>query len=391
MQDDIAFARLAAGDGSLDADFGSNDDGRALAGLAPVQQVTDTAQTNEGLLYLGTSSNGVAVVGRIDTDGAADADFNGNGHRFLGAGFFVDGGTALALSRIIALPGGKILVAGYAGTPTAICAVAARLNADGSTDDSFGAGSGRICVAPVSQGTQAAGAFEAAVLADGRILLAGVSSHPGGSGMDMSVARLAPDGALDLEFGPAHDGWAHVAFDQGGSLYDSANAIAVDADGRIVLAGQIETQTDYDIGIARLLPDGALDTTFGINGRVQTGLDLGGHNWDTAEDVFVLPDRHILIGGRTQSNGVVGIAVMLQTDGRFEPRFGDQGLFVQTDPDGPESGVLDAQRMVLDGDYMYMIGSIVSPVLLPGSIRNYDFAAARYVIPLFSDGFDAGP
>jgi uncharacterized delta-60 repeat protein len=265
------------------------------------------------------------------------------------------------------------------------------LNADGSSDTTFGAGTGRACVAPATQSAPAAGAFGAAVYADGRLLLVGTSSHPGGSGMDMSVARLLADGTLDPAFGPAHDGWSHVAFDQGGTLWDAAYVAAIDADGRIVLAGQNETQTSYDIGIARLLPDGALDATFGGNGRLQTGFDLGGHNWDTAHSLFVLPDRHILVGGQTQSNGTVGIAVMLRPDGSFEHRFGDAGLFALTDPDGPESGVLSAQRMVLDGDYMYMTGSIISPVLLPGSIRNYDFGTTRHVIPLFSDDFDAAP
>ena len=389
--DDIAFARLAATDGSLDPAFGPDDDGHALAGLAPMQSVSDVAQTADGLLYLGMSPNQVAVIGRIDADGTPDPAFNGNGHRFLGAGYFADGATALALSRVIPLPDGRILVTGYAGSAAGICAVVARLNADGSSDTTFGAGSGRACVAPATQSAPAAGAFGAAAYADGRFLLVGLSSHPGGSGMDMSVARLLADGTLDLAFGPAHDGWAHVAFDQGGTLWDAAYVAAIDADERIVLAGQIETQTSYDIGVARLLPDGALDATFGSNGRLQTGFDLGGHNWDTAHSLFVLPDRHILIGGQTQSNGTVGVAVMLRPDGSFEHRFGNEGLFALTDPNGPESGVLNAQRMVLDGDYMYMTGSIVNPVLLPGSIRNYDFGTTRHVIPLFSDGFDADP
>jgi uncharacterized delta-60 repeat protein len=384
---DIAFARLSALDGSLDAAFGPDDDGRALAGLAPIVHLTDLAQVPEGALYLGTSSDGVAVVGRIDDDGVADAGFNGNGHRFLGAGYFVDGATALALSRVIALTGGKILVTGYAGSTAGICAVAARFLADGSSDTTFGAGTGRICVAPVTESPPAAGAFGATVDAQGRILLAGVSSHVGGSGMDMSVARLSPDGSLDLGFG-TDDGWAHVAFDQGGTLWDGAFVVEVDAAGRIALAGQVETQVNYEIGIARLLPDGVLDTNFGSGGRVQVGFDHGGWNWNNAHSLSALPDGRLLVGGQIQSNGTVGVAVMLRPDGSLEPRFGLGGLFALTDPDGPESGVLNAQRMVLDGDYMYMVGEIIDPVLLPGSMRNYDFGATRHVIPLFSDGFD---
>ncbi len=389
QQRDIGFARLSGVNGSLDPGFGPNNDGRALAGLAPVGEVKDILPTANGLLYLATISNATVVIGRRTASGAVDPAFNGNGHRFLGAGFFIDGGNSVVLSRLFELGGGKILVVGYAGSTSRVCAVAVRLHANGSTDSSFGAGSGRICVAPIVQPQQVAGAFNAIVLADERILLAGVSVHSGGSGLDMSVARLAADGALDLNFGPDQDGWAHVGFDQGGSLYDSANAIAVDSGGRIVIAGRVETQTNDEIGVARLLPDGLPDLAFGSGGRVQTGFDVGGWNTSEAHNIFVLPDRHILVGGAAQSNYVVGVALMLHDDGRFENRFGAAGRFVLTDPNGPESGMLKSARTVIDGDYMYMVGSIVSEVLLPGGIRNLDFAATRHVIPLFSGGFDA--
>lgn len=387
---DIAFARLSAADGSLDLEFGPADDGHSLAGLAPINRVADVAHTADGLLYLGMTPGGTAVVGRVDDDGGADTSFNGNGHRFLGAGYFVDGATALDLSRVIPLAGGKILVTGYAGSTAGICAVATRLLANGSTDTTFGGGSGRVCVAPMTQSASAAGAFTATVDAQGRILLAGTSSRSGGSGMDMSVARLSPDGGIDLGFGADADGWAHVGFDQGGTLWDGAYAVTLDAAGRIVLAGQVETQENYEIGIARLLPDGALDIAFGNGGRTQVGFGQGGHDWNNAHSLFALRDGRLLVGGQIQSNGVVGVAVMLRHDGSLDPYFGLGGLFALTDPDGPESGVLASQRMLFDGDHMIMVGSIVDPVLLPGSIRNYDFGATRHLIPLFIDGFDPG-
>ena len=391
QQHDIGFARLMASNGSLDPGFGPSSNGRVLAGLAPVGEVVDLQTSTDGLLYVANISSGTVLVGKRLFSGAVDPAFNGMGHRFLGAGFFLDGATEVVLTRLLALGGGKILVVGYAATTTRVCAMALRLNANGSTDTTFGGGTGRTCVSPIVQGTQAAGAYDATVLSDGRILLAGTSVHAGGSGFDMSVARLATDGALDLSFGPDQDGWAHVAFDQGGALNDNAKAITVDPLGRIVLAGQVQTQMNYDIGIARLLSNGISDVMFGNGGRVQTGFDLGGHDYNVASNVFVLPDRHILIGGATQSNGVVGAALMLHDNGQFESRFGVAGKFILTDPNGPEAGVLNSAKMVLDGDHMYMIGSIVSPVLLPGGVRNYDFAATRHVIPLFSHGFDGNP
>lgn len=382
-QYDFGFSRLTAS-GTPDTTFGGANSGRMLAGLTPVTGVRQILHTPDGhLLYVGATSTSTGVIARMDDTGAADPSFNGNGLRFLGAGFFIDAGTTLVLSGVVTLPGGKILVAGYAGSATTICAAAARFNADGSTDTTFGAGRGSVCVAPAMQSTPAAGAYTLAVLADARILLVGTAYHSGGSGTDMSVARLMPDGAIDTTFGPAHDGWGFAAFDQGGGLGDNADAVAIDSSGRIVLAGQVEIQGGYNVGVARLLSDGTTDTSFGTHGLVQLDFGLGGAANDAAHSVFVLPDRHILIGGWSQENAVVGTAAMLTSSGQLEYRFGNQGLFLQADPEGSTSEILDSQHMELVGDYMYMIGSIQSPVT-----NNIDFGAARFALPLFSDDFE---
>ena len=389
---DIAFARLDTARGLPDASFGVGGEGRVLAGLAPVTILADVAAVSDGrLLFVGSTSNGVNVVGRRNADGSLDASFNGTGHRFLGASAFLDGATEALINQVVALPGGKILVTGFAGTnaaPAQACAVAARLNANGSTDTTFGAGRGSICVAPALQSSPLAGAFDSAVLADGRLILAGTALHPGGSGLDMAVVRLQSDGALDTTFGPAQDGWAYVAFDRGGTLHDAARAVAVDATGRIVLAGDFESPGNYDMGVARLLPNGDTDPAFGSNGQVPVAFDLGGHNYESAHSVHVLSGGHVLVGGQVQSNNIVGAAVMLMPNGQLDERFGDGGLFLQADIEGPESAIVVANRVLMDGDHLYMIGSSVNPTPLPGGGRNNDFAATRYLIPLFSDGFD---
>jgi len=385
---DFGFAGLTQA-GFPDSTFGPSLDGKVLVGMAPVNGIAHVVETQDGhLLYFGAPSSTTAIVGRMDSAGGVDTTFNGNGRRLFDGGFFLDAATSLSPNGLVSLPGGKILITGYAGSTTTVCAAAGRLNPDGSTDTTFGAGRGSVCVAPAQQTTEAAGSYAVAVQPDGRILLAGTALHPGGSGLDMSVARLTADGVLDTTFGPAHDGWAFVAFDQGGALGDWAYAITVDRSGRIILAGQVEKQADYDIGVARLLPDGLPDTTFGTNGKLQIDFGIGGANNDTAHSVFVLPDQHILIGGWSQKNSTVGTAVLLTSNGQLEHRFGNGGLFLQADPDAEESAVLISQRLLLSGDYMVMVGSIISPILQPGGVRNYDFGATRYVLPLFSDDFE---
>lgn len=381
---DIAFTRLGA-DGRLDTDFGS--DGHVLAGLAPIHRHSgfDLARTVDGhLLYVARTSEpgAVAVVGRRNADGTADATFGGSGHRFLGADFFVDGGTDIELSRVIPRVDGKILVLGIAGVSTTghACQAVARLLASGATDTGFGGGRGNVCVAPaLAVGADAAYANDGIVLADGRILLAGFARHAGGSGCDMSVTRLLPDGELDTGFGPGHDGFAYVGFDQGGTLADAAYALAVDASGRIVIAGFVEQQAGWNIGVARLLPTGDVDPSFGLDGRRQFDFGFGGV---APLGVRVLADGRILVGGQFYDNAA-GLALMLTPDGQLDPRFGDGGLFRQAAAGAPTSAVVATQSVMLDGDYLYMVGSNRDT-----AGDDFDFAATRVVLPLFRDGFD---
>jgi uncharacterized delta-60 repeat protein len=386
---DFGFAQLDA-TGALDSAFGQANDGRALAGMMPAISLQRIARTADGhYLFLGKTSDAVAVIGRMDASGGLDTSFNGTGRRNLGAGFFVDAGTSLQMSGLVSLPDGKLLVSGYAGSAATVCAAVGRFNADGSTDTTFGGGTGRACESPLQQTTRAAGAFAITRTADGKLLLGGTAVHPGGSGFDMAVARFSADGMLEMSFGPAHDGWAYVAFDRGGTLNDYVHALAVDPQDRIVLAGQIDGTTDYDIGVARLLPDGAIDTTFATNGIAALDLELGGYSGDFVHSIFLLPDRHILLGGYSQKSNTVGTAIEFKPDGTLDRAFGTGGIFLQTDPDAEESAILMSQSMVVSGDYMYMVGSIVNPVWLPNFTRNYDFGAVRYALPLFSDGFDS--
>jgi uncharacterized delta-60 repeat protein len=384
---DFGFAQLDA-QGMRDPAFGNA--GLQLAGMAPtlaMQRIVKT--TDDHYLFLGSTSTTVAVIGRMDASGAPDLSFNGTGRRLLGAGFFVDAGSSLQLWGLVALPDGKFLVSGLAGSSVTVCAAVARFNSDGSTDTTFGGGDGSACESPLQQTTRAAGAFAIARTANGSLLLGGTAMHPGGSGFDMAVVKLNADGVLDTTFGPAHDGWAYAAFDRGGTLNDYVYALAVDPQGRIVAGGQIDGPTDYDIGIARWLPDGTIDSAFATNGLLALDLHLGGWSGDFVHSVFVLPDHHILFGGWSQKNSTVGTAIELKDDGTFETAFGNGGIFLQADPDADESAILTSQAMSLSGDYFYMTGPIVNPVWLPNSTRNYDFGVTRYALPLFSDGFDS--
>lgn len=370
--------------GMLDAAFGTDHDGfhrSAFSGIAD-----DVAQLGDGkLVYAGHSQDFTSsIIGRLDADGIPDTGFFGSGRRLIGPSALVDEATQGYFANVLPLADGELLALGMvlvAATPTQYFACAMRLHADGATDTSFGV-TGRTCIAPTPAPGAASQFLAGHVLADGRILVAGASKHSGGSGWDMSVVRLGADGALDASFGAAHDGWAFVGFDQGGTMTDGAFAITVDDQNRILLAGYLEGVHGTDIGVARLLADGQPDASFGTQGRVQVALDLGGFDSEQAHSIAALPDGGVLVGGRADiPDSEVGAAILLENNGQLDARFGDGGIFLVAGPAAPVARFENLQQ-ILAGDYLYMVGDVTN------ADNHFGFAATRTVMPLFVDGFE---
>src|SRR5262245_51204213 len=91
----------------------------------------------------------------------------------------------------------------------------------------------------------------------GRIIVAGSATNANGNA-DFAVARLLANGELDRTF--SGDGLQTITFDFGGNNQDVANAVAIDAQGRIVLAGNVARDTqDIDSVIVRLKSSGEED------------------------------------------------------------------------------------------------------------------------------------
>src|SRR5207245_5958103 len=158
---------------------------------------------------------------------------------------------------------GKIVVGGFfttlggGGSGTSVRNHIARVNPDGTLDTSFdpGANAEITCLA---------------IQADGKILVGGSFTTLGGGGTGTFVrnriARLNPDGTLDMTFNPGAN--------------DRISAIALQPDGKILVGGNFTTCGCGGIGtvprscIARLNPDGSIDVGIdpGASGRV-TGFD----------------------------------------------------------------------------------------------------------------------
>ena len=148
-----------------------------------------------------------------------DTSFDGDGRRTIGYGG-ADSGQAVALQ-----PDGKILVAGYGGSSTAMTVT--RLNPDGSNDNGFGAG-GTRSVELSELGPEFA--YAVAVQPDGKVVIVGETRMPA-EAANVAVARLNPDGSPDLGFG----GNGMRVIDLFGD--DRGQAVALQPDGKILVAG----------------------------------------------------------------------------------------------------------------------------------------------------------
>src|SRR5256886_12512432 len=140
----------------------------------------------------------------------------------------------------------------------------------------------------------------------------------------------AADGDLDPTFGTG----GQVTTDLAHST-DIANAVAVQADGKLVVVGQTYKHNDYtgeDFAVARYNTDGTLDTTFGVNSKVRT--DFPGLA-AVASSVLVQPDGKILVaGGAFPLFTFLGDfeLVRYNPDGSLDTSFGNGGIVTTSFP-----------------------------------------------------------
>jgi uncharacterized delta-60 repeat protein len=272
-----AVVRLKA-NGALDTTFATG--GKKTFTWGAIGRIKAVVVAPNGKILLGGFSGpegGNIQVARLTTNGTLDATFGTGG--IAGIDFGGDDfGEALARQA-----DGRIVVAGRS---SAAGAVVARLRATGVLDPDFGSG-GRV--------TLPGGGSLSAVLVqpDRKIVVAGNVS---GSAV-MTVTRLQPNGAPDPTFDG--DGTATIDF---GSLADLAAGAALQADGKIVVAGY--KQDGEDVAVARLNANGSPDATFGTAGKAT--VDFGIATFGNA--VALAPSRRIVVAGQKTGNDDFAVA-----------------------------------------------------------------------------------
>ncbi|MEZ6183745.1 MAG: hypothetical protein R3F62_01905 [Planctomycetota bacterium] len=185
--------------------------------------------------------------------------------------------------------------------------------------------------------------------AQGRIVVAGYSSVPLAAGQTLrdrraTVWRFLADGTLDATFGTA--GFSVLA----SGTDDEAWGVAVDAQGGIVVTGQVGSGATQDMGVWRLLEDGSLDPAFGAVGQSTFDDAAGGAGADTGYALTLDAQGRILVAGRSLavSGGSDMTVWCVDAAGALDPTFGVGGVAVLNDPGGTVGAVDVAYGIAVD-------------------------------------------
>src|SRR5438128_3900097 len=145
------------------------------------------------------------------------------------------------------------------------------------------------------------------------------SQRIGGFKLEAMEGRTLLSAGLDPHFG---SGGIALA-DFGGS--DQGYAMAVQNDGKVLMAGRAWNVNQYDFGVVRFNTDGSLDTSFGTGGMVMTDL---GSQFDAAYAMAVQTNGKIVVVGQTEGVGYDFGMVRYNTDGSLDTNFGNGGIVV---------------------------------------------------------------
>jgi uncharacterized delta-60 repeat protein len=267
-------------------------------------------------------------------------------------------GAGLRMRRLV----GPVVAAAVSVVVFAMPSVAA----PGQLDPSFGAGGTVITEFPSSS----SGARAVAVQADGRVVAAGFAHTNDSIASDFALTRYQVDGTSDSTFGIG----GRVRTDFGGT-FDEALAVAVQPDGRIVVAGSSSDATGADMAVARYHPDGTLDTSFDGDGMAL--VEFGGEA--TARAVALQRDGKVLLAGRVDRPFGAGCCVSdfavarLTSAGLPDGSFSGDGRVMTDFLPGADNGQDAAHAVLVQAD-----GRILAAGSGVAGGVSVDFAVARY-------------
>lgn len=282
---DFAVVRLNE-DGSFDDTFGTNGIFRLTT---PETEASEAmALLDDGTILMVGYRDDTLAVAKITADGIMDTTFGVNGWVVLPFDDSASYGDDLAIQD-----DGKIVISGFAlNGENRFQVAAARLNADGSVDNSFGT-DGKVIFNVGDWNDFGEGV---AIQGDGKILIGG---HKWISNVqqrhDLFIARLNTDGSIDASYGTSGVATARLV---DGANY--ANELVLQADGKAILMGYTIFQEQVDMAMVRFDTDGNLDSTFNGNGMVS--YDNMGRE-DFGYSMALQSDNKIVLAGYSYGGG----------------------------------------------------------------------------------------
>ncbi len=284
---------------------------------------------------VGTGFDFLAV--RLLPSGNPDPDFSGDGVQTINFG----GSSTDVANDSVLDSQGRVVMTGYSTLSGSTNIAIARLDSNGMPDAALnGSGFGIPDVGGIgSSGLGIAIDDQDRIVAGGSITTVGPVSS-------FLAIRLLAEGSFD----PAFNGNGRATLDFEPGTTELARDIAIDARGRIVLAGQTGDASGYDIALARMLVSGLPDPDFGTNGMVHSETA----DSDFARRVAIDPAGRIVLAGGFSATGTSTADALVERftgTGTFDRTFGDNG-FLREDFFAASA---DATPIVIDGQGRYLI------------------------------------
>jgi uncharacterized delta-60 repeat protein len=254
------------------------------------------------------------AVARYLPDGTLDSTFDGDGRRTID----FNNPSQSDRANAVVLDGAKIVVAGRSNTVDGDqVAALARLTSTGELDTTFD-GDGRQQTS-AGNGSASDEIEDLVRQPDGKVVAVGTSQQP--DGQFFALYRYDSHGDLDTTF--SNDGFQKTSFADGTQALNANAALsaALQPDGRIVVAGLRSKSTDEDFAVARYDANGGLDASFSGDGRWTT--DFKPEAPDYATDVVLQANGRIVLAGNVDRKAAV---LRLEQDGSMDEGFADAGV-----------------------------------------------------------------
>jgi uncharacterized delta-60 repeat protein len=319
--------------------------GGGTGGLRGVVILSDRKALVCGFSSLNQNTDG--VIARLNTDGSLDLGFGDKGLVYIAYNLTRTEATSLSIQM-----DGKILTGAIANDALFSRFGLARFNENGTLDDDFAEGGKFLNQTCPTCGDELT--TDMTVQQDGKILLFGIRYSTINERDNYQLMRLHPDGRIDSSFGK--NGIVQTDFD---STFDRGISVAVQSDHKIICSGFVYNGQDWDFGLVRYLPDGNLDSGFGVGGKLITAIGRGN---DVAYAMALQEDGKIVVGGLSvvDTPNIYHYAlVRYDNNGSLDQNFNGTGKVIVDFGNDFKQGTIYTIRIQKDGK-----------LLLSGEINN---------------------